>query len=77
MDISGVLRYGEKNILVVKVDSGEDLNIPPFGYVIDYMTYGGIYRDVYLDIKNKDYIEDIFIRTNIGQMDDQNAEPHL
>ena len=74
MDISGVLRYGEKNILVVKVDSREDLNIPPFGYVIDYMTYGGIYRDVYLDIKNKDYIEDIFIRTNIGQMDDQNAE---
>ena len=74
MDISGALRYGEKNILVVKVDSREDLNIPPFGYVIDYMTYGGIYRDVYLDIKNKDYIEDIFIRTNIGQMDDQNAE---
>lgn len=50
------------------------MNIPPFGYVIDYMTYGGIYRDVYLDIKNKDYIEDIFIRTDIGQMDDQNAE---
>mgnify|MGYP002093793779 CR=1 FL=1 len=50
------------------------MNIPPFGYVIDYMTYGGIYRDVYLDIKNKDHIEDIFIRTNIGQMDDQNAE---
>ena len=74
MDISGVLRYGEKNILVVKVDSREDLNIPPFGYVIDYMTYGGIYRDVYLDIKNKDHIEDIFIRTDIGQMDDQNAE---
>ena len=24
--------------------------------------------------KNKDYIEDIFIRTDIGQMDDQNAE---
>ena len=35
MDISGVLRYGEKNILAVKVDSREDLNIPPFGYVRD------------------------------------------
>lgn len=56
----------KKNILVVKVDSREDLNIPPFGYVIDYMTYGGIYRDVYLDIKNKDHIEDIFYRTDIG-----------
>ena len=58
----------------MKVDSREDLNIPPFGYVIDYMTYGGIYRDVYLDIKNKDHIEDIFIRTDIGPMDGQNAE---
>ncbi|MFR2690165.1 MAG: hypothetical protein ACLTBV_00370 [Enterocloster bolteae] len=23
-------------------------DIPPFGYAIDYMTYGGIYRDVWL-----------------------------
>ena len=44
--ISAGTRYGVKNILVVKVDSREVLNIPPFGYVIDYMTYGGIYRDV-------------------------------
>lgn len=68
MDISSELLYGEKNTLVVKVNSREDLNIPPFGYVIDYMTYGGIYRDVYLDIKNTDYIEDIFIKTKISDV---------
>lgn len=65
MDISKVLKYGEDNILTVKVDSREDLNIPPFGYVIDYMTYGGIYRDVYLDIKNPEYMEDIFLYAEV------------
>ena len=52
-----------KNTLVVKVDSNETLDIPPFGNVIDYMTYGGIYRDVYLEIKNPIFIEDVFVKT--------------
>ena len=43
---------GGKNILAIRVDSRETLNQPPFGFVVDYMTYGGIYRDVYLDVKN-------------------------
>ena len=65
IDISETLCYGEDNILVVKVDSRENLNIPPFGYVIDYMTYGGIYRDVYIEVKDKEYIEDIFVHSEI------------
>ncbi len=65
MDVSEILRYGEDNILTVKVNSREDLNIPPFGYVIDYMTYGGIYRDVYIDIKNPCYLEDVFLHSEI------------
>lgn len=60
MDISQFLHYGKENILAVKVDSRESLNIPPFGNVIDYMTYGGIYRDVYLEVKNANYLEDVF-----------------
>ena len=62
LDISDSLRYGEENVLVVKVDSRESLNIPPFGNVIDYMTYGGIYREVYLEIKNPTYISDVFVK---------------
>lgn len=65
MDLGEKLRYGEENILVIKVDSREELNIPPFGFVVDYMTYGGIYRDVYLDIKNRQHIKDVFVRTEI------------
>ncbi len=63
VDLTPHLMFGEENILAVKLDSRETLNQPPFGNVIDYMTYGGIYREVYLDITEKTYIEDIFVRT--------------
>ena len=62
LELTGKLKLGEENILVVKLDSKENLNIPPFGNVIDYMTYGGIYRDVYLDIKENCYISDVFVK---------------
>ena len=66
LDISDSLRYGEENILVVKVDSRENLNIPPFGNVIDYMTYGGIYREVYLEVKAPTYISDVFVKPEVS-----------
>ena len=66
-DITEKLIYGTENLLTIKVDSRESINIPPFGNVIDYMTYGGIYRDVYLEIKNKTYISDVFARANMKQ----------
>lgn len=53
----------EENILEIIVDSRENLNLPPFGNAIDYMTYGGIYREVYLDIKSDNYICDVFLKT--------------
>lgn len=60
-DLSTYLKYGHKNRIVVKVDSRESLDIPPFGYVIDYLTYGGIYRPVYLDVKEKVHFRDVFV----------------
>ncbi len=54
---------GGDNQLVVKLDCHENPNIPPFGGVIDYLTYGGLYRDVWLDIRPQTYIEDIFVYT--------------
>lgn len=65
IDISDVAIYGDKNVLVIKVDSREDRNIPPFGFVIDYMTYGGLYREVWLEAKNDTYLEDVFVRSDI------------
>ena len=48
------------NLLVIKLDSREELNQPPFGKVIDYMTYGGLYREVYLEVTDPVYIDDVF-----------------
>ncbi|MBO4679577.1 MAG: glycoside hydrolase family 2 protein, partial [Lachnospiraceae bacterium] len=33
--------------------------------VIDYMTYGGIYRDVYFDVTDKRYLQDVFLYSDI------------
>ena len=62
LELTGRLKFDEENILVVKLDSRENLNIPPFGNVIDYMTYGGIYRDVYIEIKENCFISDVFVK---------------
>lgn len=62
VELTPYLKKSEKNLLVVKVDSTEQGNIPPFGNVIDYMTFGGIYREVSLEIKEKQYIKDVFVK---------------
>lgn len=62
------LRFGETNSIAVKVDSRETLNVPPFGHVIDYMTYGGIYRDVYLEVKEPVYLEDAFLHSDLRSL---------
>ena len=65
VDITYNVLYGQDNLLCVRLDSRENLNVPPFGYVIDYMTYGGIYRDVRLEVKEKVSLSDIFVHTAI------------
>ena len=65
IDLSEAVNYGQDNLLCVRLDSRENLNVPPFGYVIDYMTYGGIYRDVYLDVKEEISLKDLFVHTSI------------
>jgi len=50
------------NVLVVQVDSTERADIPPFGYEIDYLTFGGIYREVSLRIVPQTYIDNIFVQ---------------
>lgn len=48
VEITEAVRFGEENVIVAEVDSRELENIPPFGNVVDYLTYGGIYREVWL-----------------------------
>ena len=55
--------YAGENVLAVDVDSTERPDIPPFGYQIDYLTFGGIYREVWLRIVPATFIENIFAKT--------------
>src|SRR5215510_9101027 len=50
------------NLLAVEVDSTERKDIPPFGGEIDYLTFGGIYRDVQLRFVNQTFIENFFAK---------------
>ncbi len=51
VDISKHLLADTDNLLTIRVDSNELETIPPFGGCIDYLTYGGIYREAQLIIK--------------------------
>lgn len=66
IDITDKVRFGEDNVIAVKVDSTERPDIPPFGNVVDYLTYGGIYREVNLRVVNPVYIDNAFFApTNV------------
>lgn len=61
MDITDCLYADCDSLLTVKVDSHEDASIPPFGFVIDYLTYGGIYRDVWLEQTPENSLEQVTV----------------
>ena len=56
------LDWEGENVLAIDIDSTERPDIPPFGYEIDYLTFGGIYREVSLRVVPETYIENIFVR---------------
>ncbi|NLE25606.1 MAG: glycoside hydrolase family 2 protein [Clostridiaceae bacterium] len=58
-EIQEIVKEHEDNFLTVVVDSTERPDVPPFGGVIDYLTYGGIYREVYLEIFEPLFINNV------------------
>ena len=56
------LNWRGDNVLAVEVDSTERKDIPPFGGDIDYLTFGGIYRDVAVRVVPQTFIENVFAR---------------
>ena len=61
-ELTSQIKLEEENVLVVKVDSTERADIPPFGHVIDYLCFGGIYREVNLRIVDPFYIKNVFAK---------------
>ncbi len=60
-ELTSELKPNEEALIAISVDSRECLDIPPFGFVIDYMTYGGIYREASLEIREQTHISDVFV----------------
>ncbi len=60
--LTGLLNEGD-NLLTVKIDGSENPEIPPFGGRIDYLTYAGIYRDVWLKVTSPVSIGNLKIET--------------
>ena len=61
-ELTSHLNWKGDNVLAVEVDSTERKDIPPFGGEIDYLTFGGIYRDVTLRVVPNVFIENVFAR---------------
>ncbi len=60
-ELTDRLKYGEKNVLTVKVDSTERNDVPPFGYLIDYLCYGGMYRETELIVTDSIYVKAVHV----------------
>lgn len=61
-DITDYLVVDGENTVTVHLDSTERPDIPPFGYVVDYLTFGGIYREVSLRMVSPCHVKQVFIR---------------
>jgi len=61
VDLTEFVEHSNDLLIRLTVDTHEDPSIPPFGGVVDYLCYGGIYREAELIITDHAYIEDVFI----------------
>ena len=61
-ELTDALTPGREALLAIRVDSRESQDIPPFGHVIDYMTFGGLYREVRLVVRGPAFIRDVFAK---------------
>lgn len=60
--VDAVAAAGLRGRLAVVVDSTERDDVPPFGGVVDYLSYGGIYREVRLRVQADVFITDLHVR---------------
>ncbi|WFU12487.1 glycoside hydrolase family 2 TIM barrel-domain containing protein (plasmid) [Rhizobium sp. CB3090] len=60
--LTGRLKQSD-NLITVKIDGSENPEIPPFGGRIDYLTYAGIYRDVWLKVAAPVSIANVKVET--------------
>lgn len=69
MEVTDFVEKGKVHKVWVEVDATERADIPPFGYVIDYLTFGGIYRDVWYYHVSQTFIKNLFFKYEIVEHD--------
>lgn len=62
VDITEHVEPRAPNVVAVRVDSRERGDIPPCGGVVDYLTFGGIYREVRLRAVGALHVNNVFAR---------------
>jgi beta-galactosidase len=61
-EVTDHVTFDGENLLALDVDSTERPDVPPFGHQIDYLTFGGLYREVNLRIVPANFITNVFAR---------------
>ena len=62
------------NRLVMVIDSRENKDYPPFGFAIDYLTFAGIYREVWLESHLSTYLNHFYVHGDINGNIDVNYD---
>ena len=65
IDVSKQIKE-KNNRLVLVLDSVENKDYPPFGFAIDYLTFSGIYREVWLESHLPTYIHNFYIHGSVN-----------
>ncbi len=66
-EITDLVKRGD-NVVTVQVDSTEREDIPPFGGVVDFLCYGGIYRGVSLRVTESAFVERLELTPDLDEM---------
>ena len=63
VEITEQAHRGTEQLLSVRLDTREDPAVPPFGFVVDYLAYGGLYREAWLETTGRSRVADLFVHT--------------
>jgi len=65
VELTPALKWGEENVLAVRVDSREQKQVPPEGAdkMFGYYLFGGIQRDVELRVVDPLHLEEVYYTT--------------
>ncbi|MBR0164875.1 MAG: hypothetical protein IJQ12_09400 [Lachnospiraceae bacterium] len=63
IEITDDVREGKDNLLTVRLDTYDPARTLKDGTASDYLSYGGLYREVWLDVRGSAYLQEIDVIT--------------